>query len=248
MPVRTLGWIVGALAVVMAAGPAQTAGLPLYRWRWQGRVFGQGPERQRQGHPDQEDGRQFRPDLRAQLRGTAGRGALSRDALHVRMRRRLPERGRAAQSPWRAVLNRGCPGPGRADASAGADQRHAGAGAGGRRQARCQGLQRGALAGDARRSRLSEDAPAASQCARRPRRRGADSGARGLGYDPGRLTARPRRRLPEVRHAPTGDPCRLERQLAQRPPAAPARVAGRALARRHLPPGDEARGLEVSGR
>ena len=86
------------------------------------------------------------------------------DALHIRVRQRVRERRRppqSARSPVHDRQRRGRQGCGAAEE---VDGRAASACAADRRQAHRQGLQRGALDGDARRSRLPEIGPA-------PRRR-----------------------------------------------------------------------------
>ena len=164
-----------------------------------------------------------------------------------------------AQPARRSVHDRQRRGRQGRGAAAEADGRAAGAGAADRRQADRQGLQRGALDGDARRSRLPEDRRRAASRRRRrpkprrrrrprrprPRRRRSRSPAAATrsnsdaAFAPRRSRAggaarpaaqRRRGRAPLLVRPPSNGAIRLEarhleRQLAQRAPAAPAGLA-----------------------
>jgi hypothetical protein len=108
------------------------------------------------------------------------------------------------------------------------ERRRPGAGAAGRRQADRQGLQRNALAGVARRRRLSEGADATSPAAIAGGRQGCRHYHRPHACHAGACRARSAggRRISEALGACRIEGRELERQLAQRSLAAAARMAG----------------------
>ena len=154
---RRMALLAGVAAATIAAGCRRpAAGVPLRRQGRQGRLLRSLAAHRFEGSPGEAPVAQFHREQHDAARDDAGVRALSGDALHVRVRRRVRERGRPPQPARRSVHDRQRRGRQGRGAIEEADGRATGAGAAGRRQAHRQGLQRGALDGHARRGRLSE--------------------------------------------------------------------------------------------